>query len=258
MIKAIFMDFDGTVYSHTANGIPASTIDAINSVRKKGIKVFLCTGRAYPELWQFDISELILDGKILSNGQLILDTQEEIIYKRPINGILKEKMVRMFHEMKVPIYFGTLDDLVLNYANDFIVAVQKTVNSEMPVVKDYQGEDFYMASAFIEDDIAMKEVMSLKENAEITFWHKGAVDIVPKGVSKALGIDEVLKIYDIGLSETMGIGDGENDIEMFRHCGISVAMGNSSPDSVKEAADYVTDDIDDDGFYKALQYYELI
>ncbi|MBR4462035.1 MAG: Cof-type HAD-IIB family hydrolase [Erysipelotrichaceae bacterium] len=257
MIKAIFVDFDGTVYSHKANGIPASTIDAIKTLRENGIKVFLCTGRAYPELWQFDLSELILDGMILSNGQLILDGQGDIIYHNPIRGELKEKMIRMFNEMRVPLYLGTKDDLVLNFTNDFIVSVQEEINSEMPVVKAYGGEDFYMASAFIGDETARKEVMALKEDAEITFWHDGAVDIVPRGVSKALGIDEVLKLFDIKLSETMGIGDGENDIEMFRHCSISIAMGNS-PDYVKEAADYVTDDIDDDGFYKALKRYELI
>ncbi len=104
---------------------------------------------------------------------------------------------------------------------------------------------------------AHAEVNALKKHAEITYWHDGAVDVVPYGVSKASGIDELLKMYDISLEETMGIGDGDNDIEMFRHCGIAVAMGNS-PDFVKEAADHVTEDIDEDGLYNALKHFELI
>jgi Cof subfamily protein (haloacid dehalogenase superfamily) len=257
MIKAVFLDFDGTVYSHRSNSIPASTIEAIDRLRKKGILVFLCTGRAYSELLQFDLSELVLDGMILSNGQLIYDSNGRIIYDAPIEGILKEKLTDMFYDRKIPVYFGTRDDLILNLTNDFIFSIQNEINSAMPAVKDYDGEDFYMASAYIENETAMQEIMSLQDIAEITFWHNGAVDIVPRGVSKALGIDEIRKVYGIALSETMGIGDGENDIEMLKHCAVAVAMGNSL-DLVKEAADYVTDDIDKDGIYQALKYYKLI
>ena len=39
----------------------------------------------------------------------------------------------------------------------------------------------------------------------------------------------------------MAFGDGGNDIDMLKFCGIGVAMGNAG-DDVKEAADYVTDD----------------
>ena len=44
---------------------------------------------------------------------------------------------------------------------------------------------------------------------------------------------------------------------MFKACGYSVAMGNSN-DEVKQAADYVTDDVNDDGLYKAFEHLGLI
>ena len=44
---------------------------------------------------------------------------------------------------------------------------------------------------------------------------------------------------------------------MFEYTKISVAMGNAE-DDVKKAADYVTDDIDEDGLYNALKYFEII
>ena len=55
----------------------------------------------------------------------------------------------------------------------------------------------------------------------------------------------------------MGIGDGENDIGMLQHCAIGIAMGNAA-DNTKKSADYVTDDIDEDGVYNALKHYGLI
>ena len=44
---------------------------------------------------------------------------------------------------------------------------------------------------------------------------------------------------------------------MLRYAGIGVAMGNGSP-LAKQAADYVTDDIDDDGWAKACLHFGLI
>lgn len=48
------------------------------------------------------------------------------------------------------------------------------------------------------------------------------------------------------------LGDGGNDITMLRHAGVGVAMGNAS-DEVKAHADYITDDVDNDGVAKLLQ-----
>lgn len=50
---------------------------------------------------------------------------------------------------------------------------------------------------------------------------------------------------------------GVVDIPMFKACGISVAMDNGN-DEVKQAASYVTDDVDQDGLYNAFEYLKLI
>ena len=47
------------------------------------------------------------------------------------------------------------------------------------------------------------------------------------------------------------------DIPMFKACGFSVAMDNGN-DEVKQAASYVTDDVDQDGLYNAFKYLKLI
>lgn len=55
----------------------------------------------------------------------------------------------------------------------------------------------------------------------------------------------------------MAFGDGGNDISMLEYVGIGVAMGNANP-PVKERADFVTKDIDDDGIEYALRHFGLI
>ena len=55
----------------------------------------------------------------------------------------------------------------------------------------------------------------------------------------------------------MTLGDSENDLSMLRFAGAGVAMGNAK-EEVKQAADYVTASIDDDGIAKALKHFGII
>ena len=257
MIRAVFLDFDGTVFSHSSAMIPPSTIEAVRKLRERGILVFLCTGRAIAEFEPFDLSELIVDGKVLSNGQMILDENDEIFYECPIEGELKEKIISLFEERRFPMYMITRDDIFLNDLNQTVLDVQASVSSGLPRIKEYEGEKVYMASAFFNCQEDIDTIYELSDIAEITWWHAGAVDIVPKGFSKARGIDEMLRHCGVSLEESLAIGDGENDVDMLKHCAIGVAMGNAA-NITKEAADYVTDDIDEDGLYNALKHFELI
>ena len=50
MVKAIFFDIDGTLVSFKTHEVPRSTIDALDILRKKGIKVFIATGRHYSSM----------------------------------------------------------------------------------------------------------------------------------------------------------------------------------------------------------------
>ena len=112
----------------------------------------------------------------------------------------------------------------------------------------------HMPCIFVEDELMY---INFNNDCKETQWNPQAVDIIPATGGKQNGIHEVLKYYSIDQSETMSFGDGKNDIDMFEYTKISVAMGNAE-DDVKKAADYVTDDIDENGLYNALKYFEII
>ena len=257
MIKAIFLDFDGTLFSHVSDMIPDSTLTAINKCRENGVKVFICTGRAKREMTWFDLRGITFDGMILSNGQVILDENENVLYENPIQGELLKRMEKIFYDRKQAIYFISNDDIYLNVRNDTVVRVQQAVGSEVPEVKEYHGEPIIMASAFFDNEEEKEELMSLKDMAEVTLWHQGAVDIVAKGSTKSSGIDIICKEYGIDPKDTIGFGDGENDIPMLNKCGLGIAMGNAT-DELKKFADYITDSVDEDGIYNALIKYNVI
>lgn len=57
----------------------------------------------------------------------------------------------------------------------------------------------------------------------------------------------------IRADEIACIGDGENDIPMFKNAGIRFAMGNASP-ALKACADRIVASNDDDGVAEAIQF----
>ncbi len=256
-IRAIFLDFDGTAYSHKSDCFPASTIKAVRKLREKGVLVFLCTGRSLGEMGPFNMEQIPLDGWIMSNGQVIVDENRQIIYKDSFEGKLKEKVISLYNEKTIPMYLVTVDDIYINLVNQTVLDIQATVSSDTPKIKDYEGEEIFMASAFFSNETEKERLREFEDYAEITWWHDGAIDIVPKGSSKVNGIDVILKRFHIGRSQTMAIGDGQNDIPMIEHCGIGVAVGNAI-EELKQYADYITDDVDDDGVYNAFLHYGLL
>ena len=57
--------------------------------------------------------------------------------------------------------------------------------------------------------------------------------------------------------EVMAIGDGNNDVEMLEYANYGVAMGNARAD-VKDIADFITTDVDDDGITYALKHFGVL
>jgi hydroxymethylpyrimidine pyrophosphatase-like HAD family hydrolase len=82
-------------------------------------------------------------------------------------------------------------------------------------------------------------------------------EVCEKGISKKGGMEVILNYYKVNEKYVYAIGDDYNDIEMLEYATTSIAMGNA-PKKVKDLCDYVTEDIDNDGFYHAMKHFGLI
>ena len=84
-----------------------------------------------------------------------------------------------------------------------------------------------------------------------------AMEVVPKGYSKASGIAFVCEKLGIDVKDTYAFGDSANDVDMLEFAGGGVAMGDGT-DVAKEHADYVTRGLLEDGIYHARKHFALI
>jgi hydroxymethylpyrimidine pyrophosphatase-like HAD family hydrolase len=88
-------------------------------------------------------------------------------------------------------------------------------------------------------DMAAELTKHVGIEGDITYsTNNGLVEIVPLGISKATGVEEVARPLGIA-SHEVAFGDMPNDVPMLLWAGRGVAMGNAHPD-VRAAADEVT------------------
>lgn len=78
------------------------------------------------------------------------------------------------------------------------------------------------------------------------------LDINPEGVSKGSALELIRRQLGVEPAHTVAVGDQRNDVEMLQWAARGVTMGNA-PDEVKEVADEVTLDVDEDGLVPVLR-----
>jgi len=82
------------------------------------------------------------------------------------------------------------------------------------------------------------------------------LDVTSYGIHKGTVVVRLAKLLNIPTERVAVIGDGPNDVEMFRQAGISIAMGQGV-DEVREAANYLTTSNDDEGWARGIEQYVL-
>lgn len=194
-------DYDGTLAHH--GRVDEPTLAALEKLLATGRRLVLVTGRELPELLEIfpriDLFEVV----VAENGALLYrpGTKEEKLLAEPP----PERFVKRLRERGVqPISVG----------RSIVATWEPHENAVLETIRDLGLE------------------------LQVIF-NKGAVMVLPAGVSKASGLTAAL--HEMGLSShnAVAVGDAENDHALLRMCEVSVAVANALP-SLKETADYVT------------------
>lgn len=257
-IKAVFFDIDGTLIRFSTHDMPLSTHEALERLRQKGVKLFLATGRA-PKSVAFMRDYFDFDGVVSFNGQYCFD-QTGVLFKQPLPFQSVLSVLPYLTENQIASSFETAEANFFNIVNERVYELIRLVgvNEPDPQTIDVTTlkQDVYQMTVYVnaqEEEALMQHLPDCKALR----WYPTFVNIIGKDSGKPVGISKVCEKYGFGRDEIMAFGDGGNDIDMLKSVGTGIAMGNAAP-AVKQAADYVTDSVDDDGVFKALKHFNVI
>lgn len=274
--KAIFLDMDGTILNHQ-NKVSIHTKEIIDEVRERGIKVFIATGRAFEEIEGLVPPGFQVDGVVASNG-MVGYAGHEVIFKHSLSHELVETVIQMARENKVYYElfpYGT-PRMTLKQDQPYVVneirdpkpesvgmnewlsrkeAIKEKIVWSDEIMGDEFSKFYFFARSKEQINRWKEELEQLKKEIDFTtsISTEHNVELMVANVNKATGIQQMLKHFDLSETETMAIGDSDNDLPMLRLVNYSVAMKNA-PGSIKEIADDVTDfTCDEDGVYHYLK-----
>ena len=135
---------------------------------------------------------------------------------------------------------GTLlDDVVASYNKKHFPVEKLNLFSATPELREY----FVQALSHLPLEMARAEDTSL--------------ELSPKNVSKGSGLLKLCQYLSIPVEHTIAVGDSDNDMEILKTAGLSVAMGNARP-HIKELSDVVVADNDHGGCAEAIYEYLLL
>lgn len=250
--KVVFIDYDGTLYSRKNNKIYEEVYTLLEKCKNNNIDVFLSTGRTMLYLQNDPRLLSLIKGVIGANGTFI-KLENEYLYNNFIN---KEEVYKFFdytkeHNLSITCFGKN-------------VAYVRFLD-----LNQYEGFKYYNPMKMIEIDNKeeiteeieliclyapyeeIEPVIPHFLNLQIYKWGASGADVIVKGPSKGSAIKEVIKYFNYNIENTYGIGDGINDIEMFKTVKYSIAMGNAA-DEIKAQALKITDSLDNRGLEKVL------
>lgn len=256
--KLLFFDIDGTLLSEKTHQVPQSAINALKQAKKNGHMIFINTGRTRSTINQC-IEEINPDGYVCGCGTYISHLNH-VLYHHQVSkqtchqllSLLKNQHIDAIFEASDKVYFPQdLSDPKINY-------FYKQYNNASFPLGFLSDKDVHLDKFCIQ---FYQDVSSFYHEIESQFniikRKKDFSEIVPKGHSKATGIQYLIDYFHLSLDDCYVFGDSMNDISMLTYVKHSIVMKNSDQ-PLFEITEYITDDVDNDGIEKALKHFHLI
>lgn len=266
--KAIFCDFDGTIYTED-HRISQTNKDTIAKYIAAGGKFVVSTGRLFSAIYP-KLVELNLDGDVIVyQGAGVYDIKS----KKQIYGKFfgREMAVRALEYVEamgdefVPLVY--IDDTChCRYFNEYVKEFVTICNigykeTKIPLSQYVRESEHLPVKVLVlmQGECCDKFTEEgAKRFPDLAFMrsHTFIVEIMTKGIDKGAGVKWLCDKYGVDIKDTIALGDSENDIAMIEAAGLGVAMANAMP-KVKLAADYITDTNDNDGVAKVIEKFCL-
>ncbi|MFB0919150.1 MAG: HAD-IIB family hydrolase [Clostridiaceae bacterium] len=260
----LFFDVDGTLVDHGA-GITKISSDlrsALDKLREKGNKYFICTGRSYGALPE-EIRALNPDGYSLSAGSFVT-VHGKVLRNIHFENTILLKLLESLEKVKPLILLECGFDLLSNKTEtagyEELIHVFKI---DISKIKSYENADRLLVNkiSVTFNDPSDIWVMEGFEKLGATVLPQPvplSYDITISGMTKKDGLEALKNSLEETIEyKTIAFGDSYNDIEMIKFADIGVAMGNGVP-ALKEQADIIAQPVDKDGVYLMIKEMGLL
>jgi hypothetical protein len=265
------VDLDGTLLN-SDHRVPPANRDALHRAHAAGMKIVLCTGRAYVETEPI-IHEigLDLDAAVTVFGAVLVDVPTgRTIDCTPLTLDAARDISLWFRERKYTVLWlidrdqsgcdGYIFDGPRRHAavdrwlarTPCIVRRPNTLDeATSPPVRVTIIDDaatLHAVSADLEREFAGRIVHNVLTAPayEVTL-----IEAFAPNVNKWYGVEKLCRRWGVDPRRTVAIGDDVNDVDLLRSAGLGVAMANAHP-ATRAAAHRTTRSNDEDGVAEVI------
>src|SRR5262250_1749984 len=262
-ISALLVDVDGTLVTKE-KVLTMRAVEAVRKLHENGIAFFITSGRP-PRGMRMLVAPLELKMPMAAfNGGMIVHPDLSVVDDRPLPDDIVPEVIKtlLAHGLDVWIYRGT--DWYIRSAQGPHVA-QETATVQFPptVVPTFDGLLNRVVKIVGVSD-ALDSVARCEAAAQAQLGtHVSAarsqpyyLDVTHPSANKGAVVERLSESFKIPLESIATIGDQPNDVLMFKRSGLSIAMGNASPE-VQKQANFVTTSCEDEGFANAVERFVL-
>jgi Cof subfamily protein (haloacid dehalogenase superfamily) len=241
-----------------------AAIEAVHQLHEADVLFAITSGRP-PKGMGMLIEPLDLHTPIAAfNGGILVDRDMKTIEQKAIPQDLVGPVIDLMNSFHLDVWlYRGADWFVTDPKGPHVDREAWTVKFDPTVVDDYGDLSDQVAKLVgVSDD--HDAIQKASEAAHEQFGdHVTAaasqpyyLDVTHPDANKGFVARYLAKQYDLDEAEIATIGDMPNDVLMFAHSGLSIAMGNADSE-VKRAARRVTDTNEKEGFAKAVERFVL-
>ncbi|HLR44563.1 MAG TPA: HAD family hydrolase [Brevibacterium sp.] len=258
--QLVALDVDGTIvdYDNRMSEVVRTTLRA---VAEAGHHVVVSTGRSVGGALETANRIGLTEGYVVaSNGAVVVKLDQDSETGWTVQHVETfdpgPALDRMVEVMPTALYMVEDEDLVRYASAEF-------PTGELADMEDFTIVPFDELRECRATRIVMRDPNGTSEDFREAVERVGLhgvtysvgwsnwLDIAPEGVSKAHGLEIVSGLLGISREDTIGAGDGSNDLDMIEWVEYGIVMGQAD-DELKSVASVVTDGVDEDGLATAL------
>jgi Cof subfamily protein (haloacid dehalogenase superfamily) len=262
-IRLLLSDVDGTLVNSEKALTPRS-VEAVHRLHDAGVLFAITSGRP-PRGMEMLVEPLQLSTPVAAfNGGLLVDPDMAVIEERAVPDELVAPVLELLESFALSawVYRGA-DWYVRDLHGPHIERESFTVQFAPTLVESFAGLVGDVAKIVgVSDDhdaVARAATAAAEQFGDRVSASRSQpyyLDVTHPEANKGCVVRYLASRYDIPTEAVATIGDMPNDVLMFAHSGLSVAMGNAGRE-VQRAARRVTASNDEDGFALAVERFIL-